>query len=74
LTSIPGGGVDGLDDVQAGATVGTALLRGGRIDVLVNNAGRGLPSAVRKPATPATCRSVRITRMRRRAHEHRYSG
>ena len=87
LTSIPGWGVDVLDEARGRRGSRNALQRVGRIDVVISNAGRrcrsqmpvadagrGLPSAVRKQAAPATCRSVRITRVRRRAHEHRYSG
>jgi NAD(P)-dependent dehydrogenase (short-subunit alcohol dehydrogenase family) len=44
LTSIPGWGVDVLDEARGAAAVGTALQRVGRIDVVVSNAGRGCRS------------------------------
>src|ERR1700754_4583261 len=49
--------LDVLDEAQAAAAVETAVERFGRIDVVVNNAGRGLLSAVEE-ASDAAARAV----------------
>ena len=45
--------VDVLDEAQAAAAVEAAVRRFGRIDVVVNNAGRGLLSAVKEAGDAA---------------------
>ena len=49
--------LDVLDEAQAAAAVEAAVQRFGRIDVVVNNAGRGLLSAVEE-ASDAAARAV----------------